>query len=205
MVNKILLCCLFFLKIQLLTGQNTDIDLLKNINQGSAYDGFFKVVSSSASPLSVAVPLGLFAGGFLKKDKSRKEKALYIGATLLTSTLLATGTKYAVRRDRPFVTYPKLINKKTEGSSPSFPSGHTSVAFATATSLSLAYPKWYVAVPAFAWAGSVGYSRMYLGVHYPSDVLAGAAIGAGSAYLCWWLQRQLFAKRLTKEAASLAK
>ena len=76
MVNKILLCCLFFLKIQLLTGQNTDIDLLKNINQGSAYDGFFKVVSSSASPLSVAVPLGLFAEGFLKKDKSRKEKAL---------------------------------------------------------------------------------------------------------------------------------
>jgi membrane-associated phospholipid phosphatase len=51
-------------------------------------------------------------------------------------------------------------------------------AFALATSLSLSYPKCYIIVPSFAWASSVGYSRMDLGVHYPSDVLAGAIVGA---------------------------
>jgi membrane-associated phospholipid phosphatase len=78
--------------------------------------------------------------------------------------------------------------------SPSFPSGHTSDAFATATSLSIAFPKWYVIAPSFLWACSVGYSRMDLGVHYPSDVMAGAIIGAGSAYLCYkanrWIQKR---------------
>lgn len=88
--------------------------------------------------------------------------------------------KYGFNRKRPFVTYPDLITKKSEAGSPSFPSGHTSQAFATATSLSLAYPKWYVIAPSLLWAGAVGYSRMELGVHYPSDVLVGALIGIGS-------------------------
>jgi undecaprenyl-diphosphatase len=58
--------------------------------------------------------------------------------------------------------------------------------------MSIQYKKWYVVVPAFAWAGSVGYSRLYLGEHYPTDVFAGAAIGIGSAYLSEWLNKKLF-------------
>ena len=65
----------------------------------------------------------------------------------------------------------------------SFPSGHTSTAFAIATSLSLSYPEWYVAAPALAWAGAVGVSRVWHGVHYPSDVLVGAGVGAGAAFV----------------------
>ncbi|MFY7909200.1 MAG: phosphatase PAP2 family protein, partial [Emticicia sp.] len=63
-----------------------------------------------------------------------------------------------------------------------------------ATSLSLTFRKWYVVIPAYTWASAAAYSRLHLGVHYPSDVLAGAAIGAGSAWLCYkanrWLQRK---------------
>jgi membrane-associated phospholipid phosphatase len=75
------------------------------------------------------------------------------------------------------------------------PSAHTSSAFATATSLSLAFPKWYVVVPSFVWASSVGYSRMHLGVHYPSDVLVGALVGSGSAFLTQKANQWLNKKR----------
>jgi undecaprenyl-diphosphatase len=47
-------------------------------------------------------------------------------------------------------------------------------------------------VPAYGWAAMVGYSRLYLGEHYPSDVIAGAAIGAGSAFLSEWLTKKLW-------------
>ena len=63
----------------------------------------------------------------------------------------------------------------------SFPSGHTSTAFAIATSLSLSAREWYVAVPALTWASAIGLARVWHGVHYPSDVLVGAGLGAGSA------------------------
>jgi membrane-associated phospholipid phosphatase len=82
-----------------------------------------------------------------------------------------------------------FVNRAVHGQS--FPSGHTS-GFSTATSLALDYKKWYIVVPAYLWAGSVGYSRMYLGKHYPSDVLGGAIIGIGSGYLCHWLRKKLF-------------
>src|ERR1039458_5126997 len=104
--------------------------------------------------------------------------------------------KYAFNRPRPFVTYPLLITKKSDAGSPSFPSGHSSCGFATATSLSLAYPKLYVIAPSFLWASAVGYSRMELGVHYPSDVLAGAIVGAGSSWLMWKVNKWMGKKKL---------
>jgi undecaprenyl-diphosphatase len=57
--------------------------------------------------------------------------------------------------------------------------------------ISLNYPKWYVIVPSFAWAGLAGYSRMAIGMHYPSDVLMGAVVGAGSAYLIYKLKKPI--------------
>jgi membrane-associated phospholipid phosphatase len=125
----------------------------------------------------------------IQKDNTLKNKGYYIGATLLSSTIITTTLKFTIDRDRPFVTYPD-IQKLTGAGSPSFPSGHTSEAFATATSLSLAFPKWYVIAPSMLWASAAGYSRMHLGVHYPSDVLVGALIGSGSAWLCHELNKR---------------
>lgn len=105
------------------------------------------------------------------------------------------GLKAIVRRPRPYVKYEDDLIPVTTERSFSFPSGHTSFAFSTATSLSLQYPKWYVITPAFLWATSIGFSRMYLGVHYPSDVLTGAVIGALAAYLSYQIQQRLQEER----------
>ena len=104
-------------------------------------------------------------------------------------------------RDRPFVKYPDKVHPygAPDADSPSFPSGHTAAAFSLATSLSITYPKWYVIAPSAVWACGVGFARINQGVHYPSDVVAGAAIGVGCAfaniYINRWLNKVLFKKK----------
>lgn len=175
--------------------QNWDINLLRDINihRNKSLDPTFKTISASTVPLSFAVPAGVIAYAFIKKDEDSRKKALLITASLGSAAVLTMATKYIVNRDRPYVTYPEIENVKVENS-PSFPSAHTSFSFSLATSVSLAYPKWYVVAPAYLWAGSVGYSRMHLGVHYPSDVLVGAIIGAGSTYLSYRLNEWMDVK-----------
>jgi undecaprenyl-diphosphatase len=185
---------LFLLNFSLFA-QNPDIDILKKINQdrNQNLDKPFNSISKSVYPLSFALPISLLGTGFIKKDKNLQRQ----GFTSLASLAISMGTTYSLKkiinRDRPYLTYPNIQPYYIEND-PAFPSGHTTAAFSTATSLSLTFKKWYVVVPAYTWAGAVAYSRLHLGVHYPSDVLAGAAIGAGSAWLCYkanrWLQRE---------------
>ena len=180
--------------------QNIDIDILRNINlnRNTHLDGFLKHVSNSAGPVAFGLPVVMFGLSYLMKNTLTRKHSLYIGASVLTAVVITNILKYSIDRTRPFDTY-SFIEKMTSGGSPSFPSGHTSDAFSLATALSIVYPKWYVVVPAYAWAVTVGYSRMALGVHYPGDVLAGALIGAGSAYLCFrgqlWLQKKQTQKK----------
>lgn len=179
--------------------QNVDIDILKNINlnRNKNLDPAFRFISNTVTPISIATPVIIVSAGFIRKDSVVKRKGFYVASTVLGAAIISTGLKYSVNRTRPFVTYPFLEKAGTAGSH-SFPSGHTSSSFATATSLSIAFPKWYVIVPSFIWAGSVAYSRMDLGVHYPSDVLAGAIIGSGSAYVCYRVNKWLVKKREKK-------
>ncbi len=71
----------------------------------------------------------------------------------------------------------------------SFPSGHTAAAFLIACLISMAFP--VLIVPAFGWALLVGFSRVYLGVHYPTDALAGMVLGVASAQWGLWVVRVL--------------
>ena len=173
--------------------QNLDIDLLRKINldRNPALDPTFKLITNSVSPVGLAAPVIAFSTGYFTNDSALTMKGIYLAESVLVSGFVTISMKYAIQRDRPFVTYPD-IQKLTGAGSPSFPSGHTSEAFATATSLSLAFPKWYVIAPSFLWASAAGYSRMHLGVHYPSDVLVGALVGAGSAWLCHKLNKRYF-------------
>ncbi len=174
-------------------GQNADIRLLRQIHRerNQNLDGFIAVVSESAIPTAISVPASFLAAGFLQKDSNTFRQGLTMVGALALNTGITYGMKYAIGRQRPYDRYEDIQPVLTSGS-PAFPSGHTSTAFTTAMNLSLALPKWYVAVPAFTWASAVGYARMHLGVHYPSDVLVGAIVGAGSAWLSYkasaWLQ-----------------
>ena len=177
--------------------QNIDINLLHSINKNESAigDKSFKFLTKTVTPISFGAPLGLFLTGWINQDKTMQHNSYTVGGSVLISSLISVGLKYSVNRTRPYVDYPyPFINKKTEEQTPSFPSGHTTAAFATATSLSLAYPKWYIVLPSYLWAGSVAYSRMYLGVHYPSDILGGIIIGVGSSFLVWkgqqWLEKK---------------
>ena len=195
MKTRFITILLMFLFLGETRSQNVDISLLRQINleRNTSLDPTFKLITDSAVPISIAVPLGVYGVGLLQKDKALKKEGLYIGASLVCAEVVTISLKKIVKRDRPFVTYPD-IQKETTGGNPSFPSGHASAAFSTATSLSIAFPKWYVIVPSFAWASAVGYSRMDLGVHYPSDVLAGMIVGSGSALLSYkakqWLSKK---------------
>ena len=108
------------------------------------------------------------------------------GSTV-TTYLLNLAIKKLVKRPRPFITDVHLVPVYRPDEY-SFPSGHTSSAFSAVTSLSRVYPKWYVIAPSFLWASAVGYSRMYLGVHYPTDVTSGAVLGVGTAFAMGFLR-----------------
>lgn len=183
-MNKISCTFFFLLSVFIASSQNIDIDILNKINsnRNATLDPTFKAITNTAVPLSIATPVVLYSIGLIKKDSLIKQKALIVSETFLASAFITLASKKIIKRERPYLRYAQLEPVVFENSY-SMPSGHTSTAFATATSLSLAYPKWYVIAPSFIWAGSVGYSRMHLGVHYPSDVLVGALVGSVSAYL----------------------
>ncbi len=181
--------------------QNVDIDLLKKINSSYTSKGgsVFTFVTNSVDYGGIGLPIGLFATGIIRKDKVLTMNSYELITSTIIGSVLTTTMKFSFDRTRPFVTYPNDITKYTKAGSKSFPSGHTSMAFATATSISLMYPKWYIIAPSFLWASSIGYSRMYLGVHYPSDVLAGALLGAGSSIGTHYLFKYLKTKYTKKE------
>ena len=81
--------------------------------------------------------------------------------------------------DRPPLTHPVPEPLLDSPSTYSFPSGHATVSFACATVLALAVPR--LRLPLFALATLISFSRVYVGVHYPFDVLAGAALGVAIA------------------------
>jgi undecaprenyl-diphosphatase len=170
--------------------QNFDINLLKPINKNETpfKNKYLELNASASGRIAVAAPATVFIAGMIKHDPELKKDGMYMMGAYLASSIVAQSVKRITDRQRPFETYSFIVKRDDESGGLSFPSGHTASAFCTATSLSLYFPKWYVIAPSYLFAGSVAWARMYQGVHYPSDVLAGALVGAGSAWLSWKIQ-----------------
>ncbi|OSZ82098.1 hypothetical protein CAP35_02170 [Chitinophagaceae bacterium IBVUCB1] len=196
---RILMAAIIMLLPCSMQAQSNDIEWLRSINgtRGSSADSFMNGISQSTYPISFAIPASQLLIGYIKKDTQTIRNGWQTVASLGTTVVVGYGMKYAINRSRPYESYKDIVPYHYD-TDPSFPSGHTSIAFATATSISLQYRKWYVIAPAYLWAGTIGYSRMHLGMHYPSDVLAGAVVGAGSAWLSYKGQQWLLKRKQQK-------
>jgi len=161
---------------------NIDQSLFNKIHndwQSSAMDNIMKASEYASHPTALALGnLAVFYFGGEKEDNTTK-LAVTSWAGAFTTTVLLKGIFNRKRPDH-------LHNSRWDSS---FPSGHTSSWFALATVYSAKYPKY--AIPLYGAGVLVGLSRIYLGEHYPSDVLAGAAIGIGFGYLTLKLEKQL--------------
>lgn len=195
-----LLICFLSFGIAVFSQGSWEYRFVRDINPQYPSSDVWKAFSATAKPLSVAVPFGLLAVALIEKNKPLELSAVESFGSLVVAVGTTELLKRTVQRARPYQVHPDIyVNKIEEGYS--FPSGHTAVAFSTAVSVSLDAKKWYITAPALAWAASVGYSRMYLGEHYPSDVIMGALVGSGSAYLSHWLTRKLLRKKNVSAAA----
>ena len=124
---------------------------------------------------------------FTKKRETKMLGLLIIAG--LTFSYYAVGfLKVAFARPRPFAALPNVILMGEMSKSPSFPSNHASTAFMTAVLLSSRFKKHALF---YLLAALMAFSRMYIGVHYPSDVLGGAFIGLIIGWFLLQVDRQI--------------
>ena len=119
--------------------------------------------------------LGLAAARVAGIDNSRRAFQLAVPCVLGATSFVEFPIKSLFRRRRPFIDVVRalVIGRRPDGWS--FPSGHTAAAFAGAWIVSTVWP--HRAPVFFGLASCVGFSRVYVGAHYPGDVLSGAALG----------------------------
>jgi membrane-associated phospholipid phosphatase len=173
--------------------ESIDVKIMHSIhtNRDANLDNVMKGISNSTYIILPAIPLGLFANSIIQNDTQQIRNSIQVGSSVIISGVTSLLLKEIIRRDRPFVNS-QLIEQVGNKNGYSMPSIHSTTAFALATSLSLQYKKWYVIIPSYLWAAGVGYSRMHLGVHYLSDILVGAVVGAGISYLTFYLEKDVF-------------
>jgi membrane-associated phospholipid phosphatase len=162
--------------------RDLDARLFRAINLKPGHKDALDPLLLSIMPLgdrtAIAIPLGLYAWGRMEDNKQLRDAGVLTAAALASSALATEGLKGLVARKRPAERFgdaqTRIVGPRAADGR-SFPSGHTSNAFAWATVLADLYPK---ASPAFYGAASaVAFGRVRLGAHYPSDVLVGALVG----------------------------
>jgi len=152
-----------------------------------------------------AVPAA-WAGAWLQ-DRGDYTDAYRLTVTQLVTYGTVVGLKRAVGRPRPYATLPlvsqsaRYADVQSDGTYESFPSGHAALSAAIAASWSWSHPRWFVIAPAATWATAVALSRLHLGVHYPSDIFAGAVLGVGIATAVHLVRDTITPDALTPEAA----
>ena len=113
--------------------------------------------------------------------------AMLIGLVVVNFTI-----KPLVARERPWLVIRDFVNLVPEKDPNSFPSGHTNAAFAFALAVCMSAPRRWMKVAAVCAAAVMGLSRLYVGVHFPSDVLAGALVGSLCGLAGAWVVKKVW-------------
>ena len=166
-----------------------------NSNHNGFFDHFFSIITYFGTGWVVAPTLLFFV--FTKIPAAKRASLIVFSLiVLIASGLINSQIKHLLHTPRPLTVFAKeqkAIGDNTpigtqsvcrkaihivgkELAEDSFPSGHTNTAFSAATLMVLCFGRFFW--PSLLVAGMVGYSRVYIGAHFPSDVIAGALLGA---------------------------
>lgn len=182
---------------------NQNIILFYTINNGmdnNVFDFIMPFLTNFGSIVAWAVICGLLFifGG----EKGRKVAILGLTALLVCNVVVYL-LKFIIAEPRPFLTLHNVDLLVRENETYSFPSGHTASSFAAAVIIGLKY-KWNFRgksyrfiYPLLAFAGIIGFSRIYIGVHYPLDVVFGAIVGILSGLLVLKMEDNIFMNKLS--------
>ena len=140
----------------------------------------FQFFSDSVNFFSMGIPVLIAIVCEFKKESNKKRSRLsllYVLLSIGVAGLISYLMKKTFLEPRPYEVDSRIVQLSVGGGY-SLPSGHTTEAFSSAVALTLLFPRWYVMLPMFCWASLVALSRIYLGVHYPFDILVGMLIGS---------------------------
>jgi undecaprenyl-diphosphatase len=165
-----------------------DFEIFKAINGYAAHNDVFEDFLRIFSTYAEVIFGVLLAGIFLAQGRWRSMKARHAVVAAALASIVALEVAHVISsfwdRPRPYEAHPGATHLFVSSSpDPSFPSDHATVAFAIAVSILLRKRRLGLAVLGMAFV--VGLSRVVVGVHYPTDVLAGAVIGSLAALLVW--------------------
>lgn len=133
--------------------------------------------------------------------RTRKAGASSLTAMMLGLLVTNLTLKPLVSRPRPWVVMENFVTLVTSSDMNSFPSGHTCAAFAFGVALCAVLPRKWAKAAALIAAALMGFSRLYVGVHFPTDVLAGAIVGALCGLAGAWLVERTVTWSRSRQAA----
>ena len=175
---------------------NLDVNLFRSINKNRSKfkDAVLPIVDRSGPPMGLVYPITSIVYGRSSKNYYDENSGYLLGIAEGLNFCLTFGTKYIVKRKRPYAGLKNVYHKEIQRTDPySFPSGHTSIPFTIAALYNMRYPKYpQIYVPMYVYSLIVAYGRPYFGMHYPSDLLGGMVVGAGSAAIIFSLRSNLF-------------
>ncbi len=151
-------------------------------------------ISAWATLINISAVAVVFIIALTRRSKEMLQRFFLMAVVMILAALAIALVKEIAGRERPFLAYPS-IEKMSKGGGSSFPSGHTTESFAVAAAFAFLFRNRWLIILIFLWAAMVGYTRMALGVHYPSDVAGGAILGAAVGWFIPLMGQRFFLKR----------
>jgi undecaprenyl-diphosphatase len=165
--------------------------LLNEKGQNFFFDWFMPFMTNLHNFVYVLLALAVWI--FWSRGKAGLVFLVFVGLTLtITDQFSSHVLKNWIGRIRPCQVLPAVHMLTDCNTSFSFPSSHAVNIFASAFFLARLWPKLFWLI--YGIAAVVGYSRIYIGIHYPGDVLGGAGIGILIAWPMYWLQEKVAAR-----------